>query len=873
MRLPLKILKWSAFIVTGLMIILFVLSLILQDNVVAIFLRSVNSRISTRVEAASYRLSLLKRFPKAAVELKNITIYSSPLFDKSQFPDINTDTLLFAESASLEFSMLDLIRGNYDIGSITVKNGRLGLYSDSSGFVNYEISSDQAENQDDDLVINLEKIIISDIQSHYINKATKLYINGLIHNGRIRSRIAGEDIEFLCTAGIILNGFDLYSSHFNANAELQVDLNLQKSEDGILFRKGSVNLEGFDFDLTGHISPENRIDLSIEGRNIDLSRIKKYLPEKYIEKFGELSPEGLLKTTGRISGMISRKDNPNITASFSLDNGNVYYRRSGLRIRDISFSGSFTNGQSNSPVTSSLEVYDFRATPGSSAWSGSFSVTNFREPYISLAFSGDIIPSELLQFVRIPEISRSEGSVRMNLKLSGKTRKKEKYSLADVLDLKPEANMLFSSFSISINDKNISIDDADGNIMMSQHTWADDLAFTFRDHRFKINGEFRNLAAWLAGKPVQIGAIADISVGDFKPDVLFRSASADSSSANHGYRLPDGIDLDIRFNIDNFEYKDFSAGDIRGTLSYTPGILTLNSLLINSMDGVISGNCLLARGASRSFVSQGKFAIENVDVNKAFRYFRNFGQDFLVSENLAGSVSGSLTLLMPLDSMLKPDIKATTAEGKYVIVNGVLKDFEPVKALSRFIELSELEKITFSRLENDLFIKNNYLAVPQMDIKSSAADFTVSGRHDFDNNYEYHVKAYLSEILSSKARKGRGNTTEFGAIEEDGLGRTSVYLRVTGNDEDIKVVYDFKAAGNTIKQNLRNEKVTLRNILNEEYGLFKNDTSLKRETAPKPKFRIEFPETDTTDTVRDTTETPRESLINRLLKKKKGILQ
>ncbi len=87
-----------------------------------------------------------------------------------------------------------------------------------------------------------------------------------------------------------------------------------------------------------------------------------------------------------------------------------------------------------------------------------------------------------------------------------------------------------------------------------------------------------------------------------------------------------------------------------------------------------------------------------------------------------------------------------------------------------------------------------------MEILSSAADFSVSGKHSFDNNYEYHIKVYLSEILSGKYRKSKKLNSEFGTIEDDGLGRTSLFLKITGKDDNIKVAYDIKAAGSNIRE-------------------------------------------------------------------------
>ena len=279
---------------------------------------------------------------------------------------------------------------------------------------------------------------------------------------------------------------------------------------------------------------------------------------------------------------------------------------------------------------------------------------------------------------------------------------------------------------------------------------------------------------------------------------------------------------------------------------------------------MISGDCFVVQNPDKSFIARGSFDLEDININSAFRSFNNFGQDFLKAENINGDLSGSLSLLLPADSLWKTDIKAITAEGKYILVNGALIDFEPVKQLSSFIEVSELENISFEKLENDFFIRNNYLYIPQMDIKSSAADLSVSGKHSFDNDYEYHVRVLLSEILSRKLKKPKPNTTEFGAVKDDGLGRTSVLLKIEDRGKDVKVGYDIKAAGNEIKSDIRTERQTLKTILNEEYGWFKNDTAVtQKPAAGAPRFRITWEETDT---VKVETENPPEENKEKPLK-------
>ena len=264
---------------------------------------------------------------------------------------------------------------------------------------------------------------------------------------------------------------------------------------------------------------------------------------------------------------------------------------------------------------------------------------------------------------------------------------------------------------------------------------------------------------------------------------------------------------------------------------------------------MISGNCFFFQNKNKSIIAKGIFNVKNIDVNKAFNTFHNFGQSFLKAENIRGNLSGTLSLLLPLDSVLNYSMKTLTAEGNYHLVNGALINFDPVKQLSSFIALSELENINFEQLDNNFFIRDNFLYIPQMEVKSSAADLSVNGKHSFDNDYEYHVKILLSQILSKKRIKNKSNVTEFGVVEDDGLGRTSLLLKIIGKGDVAKVGYDMKAAGTEVKNNMKKEKQTLKTILKQEYGWYKNDSTINQKPAEKKtRFRITWEDGDTIKT-------------------------
>jgi hypothetical protein len=166
--------------------------------------------------------------------------------------------------------------------------------------------------------------------------------------------------------------------------------------------------------------------------------------------------------------------------------------------------------------------------------------------------------------------------------------------------------------------------------------------------------------------------------------------------------------------------------------------------------------------------------------------------------------------------------------------------------------VEELENISFSTLENQIFIRNKEVLIPGMDINSSAFDITGSGIHGFDKHFEYKVKVSLSDLLSGKASRPDKQAEQFGAIEDDGLGRVYLYLIIEGSPQGSTVRYDRRGALENIREQLNEEKVEIKGILNEEFGLFKKDSSLFFETEDprSPGFMIEWEESSESDSLR-----------------------
>jgi hypothetical protein len=393
MRLFLKILKIFAVLIITLTVGLFTASFLLQDKVTGLILKSLNKNIQTKFEFESSHLSFLRKFPKASLSLKNVLVHSSSGFDAASFGNTNTDTLLFARSVIAEFSITDIIHSIYNIDRIGIKQGRLNIFTDTAGFVNYEISADTSKASNNNFTINLDRINAADIVATYYDLAKKLFISGLVDNGSMKSRISGDDIDFTAEGNMRIYNFTLYSFTLSRSIAAAIDITLHSSPKGIMFSKGNLAIDKINFGLSGSISENDILDLTVRGDNIDISGIKKYLPEKYNEKIAAYDPSGILNIRSTIKGLTTRTVNPVIKINFDLSKGHVSYLNSALNINALSFNGSFTNGAKMNPETSTITLNDVAGTLGSAHYSGSLSLSDFNYPEGTMHLKGKLIPS------------------------------------------------------------------------------------------------------------------------------------------------------------------------------------------------------------------------------------------------------------------------------------------------------------------------------------------------------------------------------------------------------------------------------------------------------------------------------------------------
>jgi hypothetical protein len=249
------------------------------------------------------------------------------------------------------------------------------------------------------------------------------------------------------------------------------------------------------------------------------------------------------------------------------------------------------------------------------------------------------------------------------------------------------------------------------------------------------------------------------------------------------------------------------------------------------MDGNVSINAFADASGENDIKISGDCNLSKLNIKDMFTELNNFGQATIQDQHLKGFVTANIDFTGNWDKALHVDLNSITANSNLIIEQGELIGFKPLESLAKYIDLKELKHIKFSALQSNLSIKNRTITLPKTSIKSTAINLDLWGSHTFDNQIDYHIQLLISELLAKKQKANKPFDEELSLVENDPDNRRSVFLLMKGNIDNPTITYDKSGAKQKIKEDLKAEKQTIKNILKEEFGLFKKDTLTSRKQS------------------------------------------
>ncbi len=349
--------------------------------------------------------------------------------------------------------------------------------------------------------------------------------------------------------------------------------------------------------------------------------------------------------------------------------------------------------------------------------------------------------------------------------------------------------------NIHYEDEHVVIKDFHGEIGRTNFNF--DLNYYLgKDPQTKKND---NLLA-LKANYIDFDTLFNFNVSPPKPkEVTTTSKTAyvkEHTNAFNLYELPFTA-MQFKADIDHFIYHRIDLQNIKADLRTTPNhYIYIDTLDMDAAGGNIKLNGYFNGSDPKHIYMQPNLVLNNVDLDKLLFKFENFGQDHLVSDNLQGKLTSRVKGKIRVYPDLVPDLDQSTIDMDVKVLNGRLKNYNPMLALSDYMEDKNLQNIRFDTLQNSLHIKQGKINIPAMTIESTLGHMELSGTHDSNQNIDYYIripwktvkKAAWQKLFGNKKDSISNTQQEDEIVKVDANQKTKyLNLKIKGNIDDYKV--------------------------------------------------------------------------------------
>lgn len=800
------------------------------DRINQMLVSELNKHLATEVSSGGMEISLFKSFPYASVIFRNIEMKAPAGF--SEAPGlINAREIIF------RFNIISFITGHYTIHSISIDNASITFYEDGFGRTNYDVIKKNGNTGKGNVDFDIQKLTITSSKVYFKNlrrnddiaiAVSRMQLKGSMQDEQFTLKLKGD----LFNERLILSGETIVPAG-PATAESVIDINT--TSEILDFKKSNLIYSEIPVEFQGKYAYGDNasIDFLITSLRSDIGKIMHVIPAWVSEIFKPYNPAGDINFKGSIKGPAGNPVAWTISASGEVSNGRLSYTENKLDLTGIESEIGFYYAGKETYET--LNLKSFSGNIGSGRFKGNAVIRNFSKPVGTLFLNINTDLNELKNLIENDYVKDPVGKLIADINYKGP------FEGSDRIDKSISGEATFTDAGFQYSKQQVS--ELNGSVKFREDKLVfDGLTSRIGETDLKANGYINNLVSSFLGDKQNIHASLTIYSEKLKLEDILGLVEPSGSKTASTSIFPPNITFTALLSVDKLTYKKLNTNSITGSFSLQDDILRGRDISIKALGGNITADGLIngRYGNKAQIVSRAVF--RGVDINQMFYQFNDFGQTSLISSNLKGTADASVDFATTLFSDFTVNTESIEAIADVEIREGELNDFEPLQALSMFLDAKELRNVKFATLRNRIEITRKTVLIPKMEIQSSAMNLIGYGTHTFGNDIDYHVNMLLSDVLRAKKKK-HDAVEQF--VEDDGYGKPRLFLKLSGPIDDPVVKYDTKAVGRKIADDFKNEKKVFKDVIRQEFGRKTTEPEKDPKKAgdkQSPEFQIEWDE-------------------------------
>jgi len=815
-----------------------------EDDVVAYALEKVKEGLVTKMDIGEADLTFWSTFPNASIRFKDVFIEET--FEQK-------DTLAFIGELNLGFSLSDLFSGDYKVHDIVADRAIVRMKVDERGADNWHFWKNN-EKDSTSVAFEIKDVELTDFSFLYENRKSKFFgsVNqsNLDAEGFFSTDTMEFDVELETHIESIISGEDEWMASRKTALIGKFKLDLPNTQ--MMFADGTVELDDLRalLNLNYQYGDKSYVDAHLQGDNIDLDRVRKFLPAEMASTMESYELGGKMNLNASIKGPTYGKMSPNFHLNFVLSKGEMTDKTSGTSLTDVSAQAIYT---ANAGKKDMLNIESLTAQLGAGHIHISGIMEELQKPFVNLDVSASAHLDDVRTFFALDTLEYSTGQMNANANVSGRVGYKDDGSI--------DWSVVACNGTASLNDANIKLKGSSREFSQMNGT------FLFADGNasvqnfvglvsgsdFKIDGTMNNLIPYLTTPDAVLEINASLLSSHVNVNELLEKNTKSQSAEVYSLNLPKRVKAKFNATFSLFEFRQFKATEVRGVIEADETTVRADPITFKTAGGNWLTQFGLQRIGPSTYNLRCHADLQKINISDLFIGFENFGQTFITDKNLKGIATASVNFESQMTSSLDLIDESIVSIVDISIENGQLVNLESLQSIAAYIKgnkwvapfvnedlfTEKLKDVKFSKFENVIEIKNRRMVIPLMEIKSSAMDISARGTHSFDGQIDYTIGFGLRDLLVRKGKEW--------AEEDDGLGR-QMYLYMRGTSNNPEFGLDKQASKQSRQEEIVEEKKNVKALLKEEFGLFRKDTSVgtykTTEHKPGTTMSVEWNEND-----------------------------
>lgn len=462
-------------------------------------------------------------------------------------------------------------------------------------------------------------------------------------------------------------------------------------------------------------------------------------------------------------------------------------------------------GDYSKPESLEVRIDSLIAVSGSNSIELAGRIKNPMTPDYAVSGKVNLDLGELKKFVPDSLVRSMSGNVSASFKSEAELNPDSiSEHLFNLVFAKSSFNLNLENVNVSMPDSMMNVDHVSGRLnYKSDSVYIPHFTVGYQGMQFGMNSvSVANVySAAVQNKPKELLVNGNFSVDDLDYAVVDKLMMEDTASVSETSPEPMNFTYKIigRFKANSLKYGDAHFKNVSSKFLVKEDYYVLDSLKLDAFDGSAVSSIKVEMLPDEEMNVYFKTTISKMNVTK---FMQGFSEYVVYEDITAENVQGILSTEMDGKIVLKnyePVYESLMLNGDLTIDNGALMNVKPVMEIEKIpgIGLKNMDRLYFSTLTSSIFLFESELYIPRTEIRSTSFDAMFLGMYSFGVDYEYHIRMFLGEVLSSKSKANLKKQSQDGGFtdedEKDVIkGRTAIYVVSKSENGKEKAGFDNK---------------------------------------------------------------------------------